>query len=203
MPCSMKVGTTLGTNVEFVTSVMLREGNAKAEVVNAAPADTVPALVRGDIQASVMFPNLYAQAKKLLGADYQEIRTKSYTSHSLLVGATATLDGRKAETESFLKGLLAADKAVAADPAAGQAVILAALKGVMTPDILKELWADYDYRFVLKDDLAALMSQEATWILERGAVKAPPEAASAKVLRGAIGDDYLARLSPGAVSLAK
>ena len=70
-----KVGTTLGTNVEFVTSVLLREGGAKAEIVNAAPADTVPALVRGDIQASVMFPNLYAQAKKLLGADYQEIRT--------------------------------------------------------------------------------------------------------------------------------
>lgn len=198
-----KVGTTLGTNVEFVTSVMLREGNAKAEVVNAAPADTVPALVRGDIQASVMFPNLYAQAKKLLGADYQEIRTKSYISHSLLVGATATLDGRKTETESFLKALLAADKAVAADPAAGQAVVLAALKGVMTPEVLKELWADYDYRFVLKDDLVTLMSQEASWILERGAVKAPVEAASAKALRGAVADEFLARLSPGAISLAK
>lgn len=198
-----KVGTTLGTNVEFVTSVLLREGGAKAEVVNAAPADTVPALVRGDIQASVMFPNLYAQAKKLLGADYQEIRTKSYTSHALLVGATATLEGRKAEVEGFLKALLAADKAVAAEAAAAQGIVLAALKGVMTPEVLKELWADYDYRFVLKDDLPALMSQEATWILERGAVKAPAEAASAKALRGAIADGFLARLSPGAVSLAK
>jgi ABC-type nitrate/sulfonate/bicarbonate transport system substrate-binding protein len=197
-----KVGTTLGTNVEFVTSVLLREGGAKAEVVNAAPADTVPALVRGDIQASVMFPNLYAQAKKLLGADYQEIRTKSYISHSLLVGATATLEGRKAETEAFLKGLLAADKAVAADPAAGQAVVLAALKGVMTPEVLKELWADYDCRLMLTDELPKLMSQEATWILERGAVKASADAASTKSLRGAISDGFLARLSPGAVSLA-
>ena len=40
----------------------------------------------------------------------------------------------------------------------------------MTPEVLKELWADYDYRFVLNDDLPRLMSQEATWILERGAV---------------------------------
>jgi ABC-type nitrate/sulfonate/bicarbonate transport system substrate-binding protein len=197
-----KVGTTLGTNVEFVTSVMLREGAAKAEVVNAAPADTVPALVRGDIQASVMFPNLYAQAKKLLGPDYQEIRTKSYTSHSLLVGATATLESRKAETEGFLKGLLAADKIVAADPAAGQAVVLAALKGVMTPEVLKELWVDYDYRLTLTDALPKLMSQEATWILERGAVKASTNAASVKALRGAISDGFLARLSPGAVGLS-
>jgi len=198
-----KVGTTLGTNVEFVTSVLLREGGAKAEVVNAAPADAVPALVRGDIQASVMFPNLYAQAKKLLGADYQEIKTKSYTSHALLVGATAVLEGHKAETTGFLRGLLAADKAIAADPAAGQAVVLAALKGVMTPEVLKELWVDYDYRFVLNDELPKLMSQEATWILERGAIKASADAASATSLRGAIADGFLAGLSPGAVSLAK
>lgn len=197
-----KIGTTLGTNVEFVTSVMLREGGAKAEVVNAAPADTVPALVRGDIQASVMFPNLYAQAKKLLGADYQEIRTKSYVSHALLVGASSTLQNRKAETEAFLRGLLAADKAVAADASAGQAVVLAALKGVMTPEVLKELWADYDYKLVLRDDVVALMAQEASWILERGAIKAPAEAGSSKALRKAIADDFLGRLSPGAVSLA-
>ena len=197
-----KVGTTLGTNVEFVTALLLHEGGAKAEVVNAAPADTVPALVRGDIQASVMFPNLYAQARKLLGADYQEIRTRSYVSHSLLVGATATLDGRKAETEAFLKGLLAADKAIAADPAAGQAVVLTALKGVMTPDVLKDLWADYEYRLVLNDDLPKLMAQEAAWIVERGAVKAPADAVTAKALRGAIADDFLARLSPGATALA-
>ena len=198
-----KVGTTLGTNVEYVTSVLLREGGAKAEVVNAAPADTVPALVRGDIQASVMFPNLYAQAKRLLGDDYQEIRTKSYTSHALLVGSSATLESRKTEVEGFLKALLAADKAVAADAAAAQGIVLAALKGVMTPEVLKELWVDYDYRLVLKDDLPALMSQEATWILERGAIKAPAEAASVKALRGAIADGFLSRLSPGAVSLAK
>jgi ABC-type nitrate/sulfonate/bicarbonate transport system substrate-binding protein len=196
-----KIGTTLGTNVEFVTSVLLREGGAKAEVVNAAPADTVPALVRGDIQASVMFPNLYAQARKLLGADYEEIRTKSYTSHALLVGSSATLEGRKSETEAFMRVLLAADKAVAADPAAAQAVVLAALKGVMTPEVLKELWADYDYKLVLRDDLPALMSQEATWILARGAVKAPAEAASTTAMRAALADGFLGRLSPGAVSL--
>jgi hypothetical protein len=111
------------------------------------------------------------------------------------------LESRKAETEGFLKGLLAADKIVAADPAAGQAVVLAALKGVMTPEVLKELWVDYDYRLTLTDALPKLMSQEATWILERGAVKASANAASVKALRGAISDGFLARLSPGAVGL--
>jgi hypothetical protein len=79
----------------------LREGGDTGEVGNAAPADTVPAVVRSDIQASVMFQNLRAQSKKMLGDDYQEVRTTSYVSHALLVGATSTIIGRKAETGSF------------------------------------------------------------------------------------------------------
>lgn len=198
-----KVGTTLGTNAEYTTYVMLQEGGAKAEAVNAAPADTVPALVRGDIQAAVMFPTLYGQAKKLLGADYQEVKTKAYVGHTLLVGTTAVVTNRPAETEAFVKGLLEADKIVAADPKPGQAAIISALKGVMTPEGLADLWPDYEDKLVLKQDVVDLMAKEAAWILERGFVKAPIEVTTLKSLRGYFAEGPLARLSPEAVSLAK
>lgn len=197
-----KVGTTLGTNSEFITHFFLRQGNAKAEIVNTDPADTVPALVRGDIQAAVMFPNFYGQAKKLLGADYQEVRSKAYVSHVLLVGATSTLEARKAETTGFVKGLVAADKAVAADRAAAEKAVLSALKGVVTSEALQSLWADCDQRVMLDDSLVALMSEEARWLLERGTIKAPAEAATPGRLRGAIADGFLASISPEAVKLS-
>ncbi len=47
------------------------------------------------------------------------------------------------------------------------------------------------------------MSKEAKWIIERGSVKAAPENATVKSLRAFVSDGFLARLSPGAVALAK
>ena len=159
--------------------------------------------MRGDVQAAVMFPSNYALAQKLLAGDYQEVRTKSYSAHSLLVGTTKVLGTEPAATEAFLRGILEADKIVAADPKAGQAAVVKALKGVMTPEVLATMWTDYDYKLTLKDELVELMSQEATWMIERGSVKVPPESATKKSLRAFVSDDFLARLSPGAVSLAK
>lgn len=196
-----KVGTTLGTNAEYTTHVMLQEGGAKAQVVNAAPADTVPALVRGDVQAAVMFPSLYAQARRLLGSDYQEVRTKAYAGHTLLVATSAMVASRPADVEAFVKALLEADKAVAADPKLGQATVVAALKGVMTPETMAEMWPEYEYKFELKPDVLELMVKQGAWILERGVIKAAPEAASAKTLRGFIAEGTLSKLAPTAVTL--
>lgn len=197
-----KVGTTLGTNSEFITHFFLGLGGAKAEVVNADPADIVPALVRGDIQAAVMYPNLYGQARRLLGADYQEVRSKAYVSHILLVASSSMIETRKADVTAFMKGLVAADKAVAADRAAAEKAVLGALKGVVTPEALQSLWADCEQRVVLDDSLVALMAAEARWLLERGTIKAPAEAATEARMRGAIAEEFLASVSPGSVTLS-
>lgn len=196
-----KVGTTLGTNVEFVTSVILGEGGAKATAVNAAPADTVPALVRGDIDAAVMFPSLYAQAQRLLGDGYQEIRTTTYIAHALLVTSSALAETRPADAKAFVAGLLEAEKIVLADPAAGQQAVISALKGVMTAEVLKDLWADYDFRVMLGTDLVPLMAKEAAWIAERGMVKVGPEATSEKAMRAFINEGMLRELAPAAVAI--
>ncbi len=87
------------------------------------------------------------------------------------------LQNQKAETEAFLKAS-GRRQGGRRRSAAGQAVVLTALKGVMAPQVLKELWVDYDYKLVLRNDVVALMAQKASWILERGAIKAPAEVAT-------------------------
>lgn len=196
-----KIATTLGTNAEYTTHVMLQEGGAKAQVVNATPADTVPALVRGDVQAAVMFPSLYAQARKLLGADYQEVRTKAYVGHTLLVGTSSVIATRPADVETFVKVLLEADRMVAADAKLGQATVITALKGVMNPETLAEMWPEYDYKFELRPEVLELMSKQGGWIIERGFVKVAPEMASSKALRAFIAEGFLAKLAPADVTL--
>ena len=79
-----RLGTTLGTSAEFATSVLFAEGGMLAQIVDLAPREIVPALARGDVDAAVMFPSMYAHAKQALGDDYREVVIKGYTSHFLL-----------------------------------------------------------------------------------------------------------------------
>jgi len=197
-----RVGTTLGTNGEYLTSVLLKEGGANAQVVNVSPPDQVAALVRGDIDASVMFPNFYAQAKKMLGADYREIVTSSYISHGLIVVSPETLASRSADLTAFIKGLVRADGLIRAEPAAGQEAIVRALKGIMSADVLAELWKDYEYKLILNEDLVTLMQKEAAWIIERGMmVKAPASASERKNVRSFIDSEPLQSVAKENVTL--
>ena len=196
-----RVATTLGTNVEFVTTLLLDQAGIKAEVVNAAPADVVPAIVRGDVDAAVPFPSVYAVAKKLLGDNYLELRTDAYTAHGLLVATDKVIKDKPEAVKKFLSVLLEADKTLAADPQAGKDAIVTALKGAMTPEVMDGLWADYTYGFVLAPDLLDVMSQEAKWIQGKGMVKGPESAAEPSALRPAIAGSFLRDLKPESVTL--
>lgn len=198
----IKLGTTLGTSVEYLTSVLLKQGNATAQIVNIAPADTVPALVRGDISASVMFPSLYAQARKLLGPDYMEIIAKGYQSHILLAASPRMLKEHPAEVELFLKAILKGDEMTAKDPSAAKQAIIDASKGVMSREMLDAMWPDYEYRFELKNDLVRIMAEQGTWVAEKGMIKATPGQATRGAMRTFINGDPLGRLAPANVQIS-
>ncbi len=42
----LKIGTTLGTNVDYYLSQVLTTAGVKAEIINAAPSDLIPSLAR-------------------------------------------------------------------------------------------------------------------------------------------------------------
>ena len=111
-----KVGTTVGTNVHFLLDVELQKAGIKAEVVSVAPPDLLPALVRGDVDAAVMFPSFYAGAKKALGAQYHEVRTPSYSTQFLLVASAEIMEKYPDTARGVLASLLKGEKLVTDDP---------------------------------------------------------------------------------------
>lgn len=196
-----RIGTTIGTNVEFVTTMLLAEAGIEAEIVNAAPADIVPAIVRGDVDAAVPFPSVYAVAERLLGENYEELRTDAYTAHGLLVGTDDVIKSNPEAVKTFLSVLLKADAMLDAEPQAGKDAIITALQGAMTAEVMDGLWVDYDYGVGLAPDLLDLMSLEAKWIAGKGMVQVSEEATEPAQLRAAIADGFLKELAPDAVTL--
>ncbi|WP_346910240.1 ABC transporter substrate-binding protein [uncultured Roseibium sp.] len=195
----LKIGTTLGTNVDYYLSEVLKGAGVTAEVVNAAPADLAPALVRGDIQAAVMFPTFYSQAKKALGDDYRELVAPGYNVHFIIAASQGAIDGKEKMIEAFLGALAKADADVKADPEAAMEAVAANLKGAMGADGLKAMWKNVDIGLTLNEDLQSLLVSEGSWIVSKGVVKA--EAPTMESIRPYLVDGPLKAVAPSMVTL--
>jgi len=193
-----KVGTTVGTNAQFQIESALAEAGATATIVNAAPADLLPTLVRKDIDAAAMFPAFVPRAKQMLGAQYREIATPGYVTHFLLVGTEAAMREHAPQTQVLLAGLIAADGVIEKEPAAAQQAVVKATNGALPLAAVAGGWADYEFRVVLRGDLVDLMAQQAKWIAAKGFVKG---AASPETVRAVIKPELLRQAAADRVTL--
>jgi NitT/TauT family transport system substrate-binding protein len=166
-----KIGTTIGTNVNFYLDEILAEAGVEAEVVGAAPPDLVPALARGDLDAIVPFPTFYDAAASTLGADYAELRVPGYEVHYILAASPEMTGDRSATLEAFMAALAKADADVKADPAAAMEAVSASMHGTMSPEALATMWQDVDVGLKLDTALADLLVAEADWVLSKGVVR--------------------------------
>jgi NitT/TauT family transport system substrate-binding protein len=166
-----KIALTVGTNSHFALDWELDAAGTKAEVVNVAPPDIVPALVRGDVDAAVTFPSFFGQAKRMLGDKYRELITPNYVTNMLLVATTDVIEKRPEQTKKLMAGLLKADALIAQDPASTQDTIARVVGKVISVDTVRAAWPDYEYKMALDADLLTLMVREGQWIVKRGSVK--------------------------------
>lgn len=187
-----KIGTTIGTNVNYYLDTVLSDAGVEAEIVGAAPPDLVPALTRGDLDAIVSFPTFYTAAETSLGDDYRELRVPGYQVHFVLAATTEMTGERKDVLDAFMGALAKADADVKAAPDAAMDAVVASLSGAMPKEALATMWKDVDIGLKLDTDLADLLVSEAAWILERGVVKGEP------VTR----EDILNHFAPDALSQA-
>lgn len=194
-----KVASTVGTNSDFALAWELKKAGVKVEVVNVSPPDTVPALSRGDVDAIVTFPSFTERARNVLGDRYRELLTPGYVTHLILMVSTDALEKRPQAVAAFMAGLMKADAAIAADPAAAQQSIVRVTGGVLKAEALKASWPDYDYRTGLDAPLLSLMVEEGQWVKERGLIKnvEPTEA----LFRSYLADAPLKALAPDRIKL--
>jgi NitT/TauT family transport system substrate-binding protein len=194
-----KIGLTLGTNIEYFTYKLLNRAGGKAQIVNAAPSDLLPALVRGDIDVAVMFPTFFPAARKTLGENYRELISDEYVLHMIISTSAAFLEKEPETAAKFVSALVKADEMIKKDPAAAQDIVLANMKGVMAPDALQSMWKDFDFQVRLEADLLDLLADQAAWIVDRGMVKA--EKPSAASLLPYLSGDALKKVAPDRVKL--
>ena len=199
-----RIGVTLGTNMDYFTSLLLGGSGVKADIVNAAPSDLVPALVRGDIAAAAPFPTFYAAIRTALGPKYEELRSDRYTVHNVVIASSAALSGKQDALRSFLSALVEADAVSATDPAAVQAMVAAHMQSAMgqgaaARDAVADTFRDLDSHVELKRDLLALLVDEGGWLVDRKLVKAKPPTTTS--VRPILADAPLRAVAPGSVDL--
>ncbi|MDO6586708.1 ABC transporter substrate-binding protein [Salipiger sp. 1_MG-2023] len=194
-----RIGTTIGTNVDYALDRLLHQAGVEAEVVSAAPSDLVPALARGDLDAIMAFPSFYSAARDRLGADYAELRLRGYAAHFILAAGPGMTGARADELDAFMAALVRADADVRADPDAAMAAVSASMQGAITPEALATIWQDVDVGLRLGSDLVELLVSEADWITVQGVIKAEP--LSFDEMLGVIDAGPLRRAAPEAVDL--
>jgi ABC-type nitrate/sulfonate/bicarbonate transport system substrate-binding protein len=194
-----KVAVTVGTNSHFALDWELDSAGVKAEIVNAAPPDIVPALSRGDVDAAVMFPSFFDQAKRVLGSRYRELITPGYVTNMLLAATGDVIEKRPERAKKLLTGLLKADALVAQDAAGTQDTIARVVGKVISVDAVRAAWPDYEYKVALDRDLLTLMVREGQWIVKRGSVKNVE--ATEQLFRSYINDTLLKTLAADRVQL--
>jgi ABC-type nitrate/sulfonate/bicarbonate transport system substrate-binding protein len=194
-----KIALTVGTNSHFALDWELDAAGVKAEVVNVAPPDIVPALSRGDVEAAVMFPSFFDQAKRVLGEKYRELITPGYVTNMLLAGTADVIEKRPEQMKKLMAGLLKADALVAQDPAGTQDTIARVVGKVINADAVRAAWPDYEYKVALDKDLLTLMVREGQWIVKRGSVKNVE--ATEQLFRSYLNDSALKTLAADRVQL--
>ena len=194
-----RVGTTIGTNVNFYLDKVLKQAGVQAEVVGAAPPDLVPALARGDLDAIVPFPTFYGAAAGMLGDSYGELRVPGYEVHYILAASPEMTGERAAVLDAFMAALARADADVKADPQAAMEAVSASMMGALSPEALASMWQDVDVGLKLDTGLAELLVAEADWVLSKGVVRGEPVSIGAMLTHFAPGP--LAKAAPEAVDL--
>jgi len=166
-----KIGTTLGSNNDYFTQLVLRKYGVKATVVNVAPADIVPALVRGDIDAGVPFPDFYQKARTALGSNYRDLVSKDYVAWFVVAASMDLLNKRPGDLKRFLSALIKADEFIKSNPAEAQELLAKEMMGLADLAQIKTMWPEAGYSVGLNGKLLDLMVDEGKWIVDRGLIK--------------------------------
>jgi ABC-type nitrate/sulfonate/bicarbonate transport system substrate-binding protein len=194
-----KIGTTMGTNSAFFTELLVEKAGIKATIVNVSPADVVPALVRGDIDAGVTFPDFYPKAAEALGDKYREEINKDYIATFVISASPAMLTKRPGDLKKFLSGLIKAEAFIHQNPAGARDALFQAMKGTHTLAAIEKSWPDFVYTIGLDKDLLQLMAQEGEWIIKRGLIK--DAQASPALFRSYLVDGPMKAIDPKRVNL--
>jgi ABC-type nitrate/sulfonate/bicarbonate transport system substrate-binding protein len=193
-----KIAIPLGTNVHYIVADALAAQGVSAELVNVPPPEMATTLSRGDVDAIMTFPGGYANARRALGAQYQEIRLPGYAG-AFVLAASEKASANPALTQRVLATLLKGEELVTSNPAESQEATARYVGGAIPVEAIRATWGDYEYRIKLDAGTLDLMVKEGQWLKAKGLVKDGEP--STALYRKAFAPAPLGALAPARVTL--
>lgn len=193
-----RIALPLGTNSHFLLSTVLAESGIKAELVNVGPSDIIPALIRGDVTAGVLFPSAYAAARNALGGSYREIPVPQYATRFVL-SASSALRNKPEVARTILDVLVEADEFLDKEPATAQQLTADFVQGALNLEQVKSAWGDYGYRIQIDQETLDQFVKEGRWLREAGYVKEGEP--TANLFRKHFAVDLLRSVDPSRVTI--
>ena len=165
-----KIAIPLGTNIHFVIADALDSKGIVAELVNVPPPEMSTALSRGDVDAIMTFPSGYQNARRVLGAQYQELRLPEYAS-SFILAASEKATANPALTKRVLATLLKGEELMTKNPTETQEATARYVTGAVSLDAIRAAWGEYEFKVKLDQATLDLMVREGKWLKAKGLVK--------------------------------
>jgi len=161
-------------------------------------AEVISAIQKGEVDAAVVFEpfsaKLHADMGDKLISFYAE---KLFSMRFVLVGKAGYVDSHPQEVQRVLRGLLAADASIAADPVAARHMVGAALK--VDDALMVKMFDPQDFDISLKQAQLLALEDQTRWAMAQGLVKPGPVPNYLKLMRF----QHLEAVSPDAVQLVR
>ena len=179
-----RVGALFGTTPQMFADAMWQHYHVppdKVTMVNLGPADTITALLRGDLAGAVLWEPWSSQAvaggaHRLLSGTESYVPGQSGPSpligvHSVLVSPKAWVDANSATVSATLKALIQASDFISSNPQRAAEEVGAELK--FSTAQMRDMMDRNRYSLRIDPKLISDMRLEAAFLLKNGKLKSP------------------------------
>jgi len=193
-----RIGTTAGGGPLFFTHKFLEANNIGIEEVNLtnlAPSDMVVALVRGELDAIVIFGPHHLTAKEQLGENTIIFSPDDIYGETWNIVVNPEFGTKNPEkVKGFLRALLKAENFLESNQR--EAIEITAKYSNVEKETLEGYWDTLNFELVLNNVLTDYLDLEAQWAIKQGISKRETVPDYSEV----IDSSFLRELKPQAVS---
>lgn len=162
------VGTPLGTSAAYFAQNALSHSAVEAKLVQVAPQATVTAAGQRNVDAVAIFQPYQAQVIDALGADAVELAGGTYSQHSLYLATDSAVTRKPEALAGFFAALGEAGSRLGSGAEPAIAAVASATQ--LSPDLIRKILPEFDFRLRLQPDLADTLVALAEWARAQGAV---------------------------------
>lgn len=197
-----KIGVFVGTQAEYFMDIFLSHHQVKRSsitVVNLQPPDMITAIVKGEIDAMVVWqPHAYNAIERLGQRAIVFPNEGIYTGIFCMVTLRSFAEKNPEIVEKILAGLIEAERFVETNP--DEAIKIVADQVGIEPASLKNFYGEYKFKVKSSDILLDVLQKEGKWAIDSKIVDPGSQLPD---YRSYIHTDALKRIAPERVTISE